>query len=95
MRKCRMCSCTDNDACDPPCSWVPSDGGPLCSTCASLLRALDRWLECAHEPTDGALFRELRARGLFRELFRELLARDRDKARMTVGSSKPGGAARP
>lgn len=27
---CRVCGCTDDDACDPPCEWVEPD---LCSTC--------------------------------------------------------------
>ena len=27
---CRVCGCTDDDACDPPCFWVKPD---LCSTC--------------------------------------------------------------
>lgn len=31
-RTCRVCGCTDDDACFPPCSWVEVD---LCSACAS------------------------------------------------------------
>ena len=32
---CRICGCTDDDACNPPCSWVrdPALLGPLCSAC--------------------------------------------------------------
>lgn len=29
-RRCRVCACTEDDACDPPCSWVEDD---LCSAC--------------------------------------------------------------
>jgi hypothetical protein len=31
VRRCRECNCTDDFACDPPCSWVELD---LCSACA-------------------------------------------------------------
>ncbi|WP_135210395.1 hypothetical protein [Vitreimonas flagellata] len=30
LRTCHQCGCTDDDACDPPCSWVSRD---LCSAC--------------------------------------------------------------
>jgi hypothetical protein len=29
-RTCRLCGCTDDHACNPPCSWVERD---LCSAC--------------------------------------------------------------
>lgn len=29
--RCRVCGCTENHPCDPPCSWVEPD---LCSECA-------------------------------------------------------------
>ncbi|HEY9415625.1 MAG TPA: hypothetical protein VIQ30_12755 [Pseudonocardia sp.] len=30
VRSCRVCGCTDDDACKPACWWVAPD---LCSTC--------------------------------------------------------------
>ncbi len=30
VRACRVCGCTDDNACQPPCSWVAAD---LCSAC--------------------------------------------------------------
>lgn len=32
-RHCRVCGCTESNACDPPCSWVAQD---LCSTCEAV-----------------------------------------------------------
>jgi hypothetical protein len=29
-RQCRVCGCTQNAGCDPPCYWIAPD---LCSTC--------------------------------------------------------------
>jgi hypothetical protein len=31
-RACRVCGCTENNACDPPCSWAGAD---LCSACSA------------------------------------------------------------
>ena len=31
-RACRVCGCTQNNACDPPCSWAGPD---LCSACGA------------------------------------------------------------
>jgi len=36
-RVCRVCRCSERDACNPPCGWVYAD---LCRTCANA-RALD------------------------------------------------------
>jgi len=34
-KECVMCGCTDDAACDPPCSWIHGEGEkPLCSACA-------------------------------------------------------------
>lgn len=35
VRDCRVCGCTENDACDEGCSWVEYD---LCSACAPASR---------------------------------------------------------
>jgi len=37
MKKCRICECTDVDACVMPCYWVNDD---LCSTCAEFLEMM-------------------------------------------------------
>jgi hypothetical protein len=34
VRRCRMCGCTDDDACHPPCSWIAAD---LCSACGQVI----------------------------------------------------------
>jgi len=37
-RACRVCGCTEDNACEGGCSWVPDpDGGDLCSACAERL----------------------------------------------------------
>lgn len=37
VRYCRVCGCTDDDACPEGCSWVPTDlPGDLCSRCGAL-----------------------------------------------------------
>lgn len=33
---CRVCGCTEHDACDPPCHWVDIDE-TLCSACADMV----------------------------------------------------------
>jgi hypothetical protein len=42
LTRCRICGCTEIDACNPPCGWVEEG---LCSTCwqavAALLRHYD------------------------------------------------------
>jgi hypothetical protein len=35
VRSCRVCGCTDDEACDGGCEWVDDpQGGDLCSACA-------------------------------------------------------------
>ena len=57
MTKCRVCRCTELEACDPPCSWVEAD---LCSLCAFTIQTLGAWEACAHKANQTALFREVR-----------------------------------
>lgn len=57
---CRVCYCTEDRACSPPCSWAEDD---LCSTCARAIeqikRAVRDWLETAYDPKAARLFREV------------------------------------
>lgn len=55
--KCRLCSCTDEHACDGGCSWVPGEGN-LCSVCYEIVLAVKEWLESARRPSWAALKRE-------------------------------------
>lgn len=47
--KCRICGCSDRDACAGSCAWVEPD---LCSTCALIKEALAEYFEIAG-PTSG------------------------------------------
>lgn len=62
LTKCRVCSCTETRACNPPCSWVPGELD-LCSTCEATALVLRMWLDSAYRPSMLALARELRRRG--------------------------------
>lgn len=60
MNRCRICGCTDNDACHAPCGepchWVEPD---LCSSCA------DDTEELLVQPfTEGEAAQYIRARGV-------------------------------
>lgn len=55
--RCRVCKCTDERACDPPCSWH-SRG--LCSTCASAVAAMLSWQEDSLRPSLAALTAEFK-----------------------------------
>jgi hypothetical protein len=57
--RCRVCWCTERDACNPPCSWFEPD---LCSGCALIAEALESWREMALRPSMAALLREARRR---------------------------------
>jgi hypothetical protein len=54
MRTCRVCKCTEDRACDPPCAWEPYDNC-LCTTCAEAIRALKWWRAAAFDPNMGRL----------------------------------------
>lgn len=56
--RCRVCSCTEFAACNPPCSWTEPD---LCSTCAEHAAVTANWLLSAHRPTWHALRLEVEA----------------------------------
>lgn len=55
--KCRVCSCTQRQACNPPCGWEPGEKD-LCTTCAEVLRAMAEWFNAAHQPNTITLVRE-------------------------------------
>lgn len=54
--RCRVCGCTEVEACNPPCSWSEAD---LCSNCNDAVDALHEWFVGAHRPSRAALLREL------------------------------------
>lgn len=56
--RCRVCGCTEIEACDPPCGWEPGEAD-LCTGCAEMMRALLRWSVGAHRATKASLMREL------------------------------------
>lgn len=56
--KCRVCGCTEREACNPPCGWQPGELD-LCTSCADAIWELRAWLERAHRPSMRALVREV------------------------------------
>lgn len=57
LTRCRVCSCTEMEACNPPCSWEPGELD-LCSNCAGAIRAVRGWREEGLRPSWAALRRE-------------------------------------
>ena len=55
MMACRVCGCTEIEACNPPCSWVAPS---LCSGCAGIVHAITDWMDEAHRANFAALIRE-------------------------------------
>ena len=53
--RCRVCGCTEGDACADGCSWVDDD---LCSTCGSASEAIAAWIYGARRANKTALWRE-------------------------------------
>lgn len=58
LTRCRICGCTETDACLLGCSWVQED---LCSTCAKAVDAIAEWQEVARRANVTALMREVKA----------------------------------
>lgn len=60
-QRCRVCKCTWEEPCNPPCSWTFPD---LCSTCADAAEAiavtLTDWTEAALHGNATALIREVK-----------------------------------
>ena len=87
LARCRVCRCTESDACNPPCSWSDAD---LCSGCMEVLTALVHWKEGAHRPNMAALLREWEE--TWEETFRALSrrageVRGHDPAAKSLGAS--------
>lgn len=50
--RCRICRCTESNACVGSCSWVKETGatrrrlgGPICSTCEGIRKELEAYIE--------------------------------------------------
>jgi hypothetical protein len=54
--RCRVCGCTEIDACANGCGWVDED---LCITCNNAVLAVGDWMENARRPTWAGLRREV------------------------------------
>ena len=56
LTRCRVCGCTEVDACADGCSWV--DGTDLCSTCGRAVDELAWWMAHSRRVNKAALWRE-------------------------------------
>jgi hypothetical protein len=56
LTRCRVCGCTEVDACHPPCSWAEED---LCTTCADAALHVHHWLYSARRANWAGLRREV------------------------------------
>lgn len=57
MNRCRVCKCTQAEACNPPCGWERAELD-LCTSCAEAIRVVREWIEGAVRPSFAALKRE-------------------------------------
>lgn len=53
---CRVCGCSDAEACPSGCAWYDPT---LCTTCALAVEAVVEWIEEAHKPDTNRLMREV------------------------------------
>ena len=53
--KCRVCKCTYEQPCNPPCAWAEPE---LCTTCRDAACAVAEWMAAGHRPSVSALIRE-------------------------------------
>lgn len=60
MTRCRVCGCTEVNACNPPCGWQPGAGN-LCTSCAHAANVIAVWLDIANRANITGLIREARA----------------------------------
>lgn len=60
MTRCRVCGCTEVNACNPPCGWAESD---LCTGCHFAIDAIIAWMDGAVRANFTGLIRE--AKGQF------------------------------
>lgn len=57
--KCRVCGCTEDRACNPPCLWAEEG---LCSTCDEAITTVLGWMDRAYRPSLRTLMVEVKAR---------------------------------
>lgn len=60
LPRCRVCGCTDAEACEPPCGWAPGEED-LCTSCHATVMAIVAWAGGAHRAIRTALMREASA----------------------------------
>jgi hypothetical protein len=60
MTRCRVCGCTEDRACDPPCGWEPGEGN-VCSSCAAVAAHIVEWMGVALRANFTGLMREAKA----------------------------------
>lgn len=84
--RCRVCRCTEDNACAGGCSWVqdPDEDHPLCSTCYAAARGIADWLTDAVRPSWAALRREA-----------EQTAMGANAMKSTARDASPAGATTP
>jgi hypothetical protein len=58
LTRCRVCGCTQLEACNPPCGWADRSQSPICTGCATAALAFAEWLDGAHRANLAALKRE-------------------------------------
>ena len=58
LTRCRVCGCTEVNACYPPCGWQPGERD-ICTGCYEASRALEHWLHSARRANKAALWREV------------------------------------
>jgi len=63
LTRCRVCGCTETDACPGGCQWAPGEPD-LCSVCDQAALALSDWELSARRPVLAALLREVKRRRL-------------------------------
>lgn len=56
--RCRVCGCTERQACFPPCGWVPKEAD-ICDRCHTAATILLDWHQGAWRPSKAALWREV------------------------------------
>jgi hypothetical protein len=59
--KCRVCGCTEERPCEPPCAWDDLEGD-LCTTCDDAIAAIVEWAYAARRANRTALLREVKRR---------------------------------
>lgn len=60
MTRCRVCGCTEAEACNPPCGWAPGQGN-LCTSCAYAVNIVVEWMDIALRPNFAGIVREAKA----------------------------------